>query len=165
MKKQPANVDLPTTIQLVGAFLRLKTRYVLILLLTVNLCIYPYTDSLGSPSFFLCFYLESFFLSLKKNLTSIAFSATMNSLSFCSSINIFISSLFCKDICIRYRIVDWQVWSVPTFHLLLHRLLASIDSVEKSAIQSHCCPCGYRVTFISGVFKILSFSWKQFRTF
>ena len=79
----------------------------------------------------------------------------------------FIVSLFCDDIFIRYRIRNWQVWSVHTSCLLLGHLFGfhCFCGEVSPSVSVICCPFEDHVTFISGAFKILSFSWKQFHIF
>lgn len=57
----------------------------------------------------------------------------MNSLRFCLSGNIFISSLFLKDSFARYKTLDLQFLSALWIFILL--FLVSIFSEEKSAVN------------------------------
>lgn len=80
----------------------------------------------------------------------------ITSLGLLLSENVFSLILFLKNIFIWYRILGWVVLFFNTLMVLLHCLLGSVISDEKSVISNNCSPLCECVIFFLEAFKIFS---------
>ena len=103
------------------------------------------------------------FLKPEKNLTSISFIAMMTSLSFCIFISLYLYSVMIFSLGIEFKIGRYGLSPPPACCCVIFWLLLFLWRSQPFSVI--CCHFEDHVTFISGAFKILSFSWKQFHIF